>query len=322
MKIHIFYSEDFKRHRPEPSHPENPLRVEAVYKFLLSGPLKDLLVSHRPREATFEELSLVHTKEYLLALEEACLKGKPSFGGPDNQISFDTFEVARLAAGAVCEAVALAAQGEKLIFCPVRPPGHHALPGRAMGFCFVNNCALAAKYWLVNHGARKLAILDWDAHHGNGIQEIFYEDPSVLYLSIHEDPHSSFPGTGFPEERGAGEGLGSNFNFPLPPGTGDKEVLELFEEEVLPLLAEFSPEGLIIACGFDAHRDDDLSLFNFTSRAFYEMSQKLGAFAGELNIPIVSVLEGGYELEALVVCAERHLTGLLEGFKGSARKDL
>ena len=320
MKINLFYTEDFKRHRPEPTHPESPLRAEAIYKFLLSGPLKEEIETQTPRTATFEELSLVHEKDHLLAFEEACLRGRSTFGGSDNQISFDTFEVARLAAGAALTAVDLACRGEKISFCPVRPPGHHALPNRALGFCFLNNCALAARYWLSRYGATRLAILDWDAHHGNGIQEIFYEDPRVLYVSLHEDPRQSFPGTGRPEERGAGPGEGYNFNFPLPPGAGDEKCLEIFEQEIMPLLEDFSPAGLIIACGFDAHRDDELSFLNFTSQAFYEMSKRLGGFARAKDISVISLLEGGYELEALVVCAERHLQGLWEGLRGAAEK--
>jgi len=320
LQINLFYSEGFKRHCPEPSHPESPLRSEAIFKFLLSGPLKERIKLRTPRKATFEELYLVHEKDYLLALEEACFQGRFSFGGADNQISFDTFEVARLAAGAALEAVNLAREGEKISFCPVRPPGHHALPGRALGFCFLNNCALAARYWLEYGGISRLVILDWDAHHGNGIQEIFYEDPRVLYISLHEDPRLSFPGTGFPEERGAGPGKGYNFNFPFPAGADDKKYLELFHKKIIPLLETFAPEGIIIACGFDAHRDDDFSLLNLTSQAFYEMSKLLGNFAGCRNIPLISLLEGGYDLESLVVCAERHLQGLVEGLKESAKR--
>ena len=314
MKINLFYSEEFKRHQTDPYHPESPLRTEAIYKFLLNGPLKEEIVIRKPRKASFEELCLVHTRDYLLSFEEFCLQGKSTFGGPDNQICFDTFEVASLAAGAGLEAVDLLQKGEKFAFSVVRPPGHHALPERALGFCFLNNCALAARYWISRYGVRKIAILDWDAHHGNGIQEIFYEDPQVLYISLHEHPARNFPGTGFPEEKGAGKGKGYNFNFPLPPEAKDDTYLGIFESQVLPLLEKFSPDGIIIACGFDAHRDDDLSFLNLTSWAFYQMSFKLGEISAGLEAPVLSILEGGYDLEALVVCAERHLAGLLEGY--------
>ncbi len=315
LKIGLLYHEDFKRHQPSPEHPEGPWRSEAVFRFLLSGPLAQRLKPKEPRPATFEELELVHEEAYLLRLEEACLRGDSHLGSQDNELSFDTFEVARLAAGAALEAVELVKKGEPLVFSPLRPPGHHALPAGPLGFCFFNNCALAARYWLEAYGARRLLVLDWDAHHGNGIQDIFYEEDRIFYLSLHEDPRRSFPGTGFPEERGRERGLGFTLNLPLPLGAGDEEVLSLFREKVLPVLRDYAPEGVIIAAGFDSHRDDDLSFLNLTSKGYYGMAKLLGREAKRLGAPVISLLEGGYEPEALVVSVERHLVGLIEGLE-------
>ncbi len=214
-KTPLLYTSAFKRHGFSDGHPESPLRVEAIVRFLASGPLAAHLETVEPRPASFDELLLVHAEEYLLRLEEACLQGLSFIDDPDNEISFDSFETARLAAGAALKAVDLVEKGAPVALCPVRPPGHHATRHRALGFCLLNNAALAARYWQENFG-RRVLVLDWDAHHGNGIQEAFYEDPQVLYVSLHEDPAQSFPGTGFAEERGRGAGEGYTLNVPSP----------------------------------------------------------------------------------------------------------
>ncbi len=310
LKIPFLYTPAFKRHGFSDGHPESPLRVEAIVRFLASGPLAPRLETVEPRAASFEELLLVHTEDYLLRLEEACLQGLSSIDGPDNEISPDSFEVARLAAGAALKAVDLVEKGYPLALCPVRPPGHHALPGRALGFCLLNNVALAARYWQENFG-RRLLILDWDAHHGNGIQEVFYEDPQVFYVSLHEDPQQSFPGTGFPEERGQGAGEGYTLNVPLPLESGDLEILRLFEKIVEPAVEGFSPEGIVLACGFDGHREDDFSFLNLSTQVFEELSCRVRGWQRKFGAPVISVLEGGYHLPSLAASYEAHLCGLL-----------
>ncbi len=307
----VIYTPDFKRHRTSPQHPENPLRVEAIWRFLETGPLSPYLRIVEPKEAPFEWLTQVHDPHYVMRLEEACLKGHPHIYGPDNEISFDSFEVAKLAAGAVLVAVDLVEkEGETLVFCPVRPPGHHAEKDRALGFCLFNNVAVGARYWQKTY-RRRLLILDWDAHHGNGIQHAFYENDSVFYVSLHENPRLSFPGTGLAEERGAGAGEGYTLNIPMPLESGDAEYLKAFQAQVDPAVRAFAPEGIMIAAGFDAHRDDDMSFLNLTTRGFAAMSAYVREWSRIFKAPVISVLEGGYELKSLVASVETHLKVLL-----------
>ncbi len=211
----------------------------------------------------------VHDENYLLRLEEAALSGKTWLAHPDNQMSYETYEVALLAAGAGLTGIDLLEREKRgRVFCAVRPPGHHAERALPLGFCFLNNIATAARYWQEKYGRRKIAVFDFDAHHGNGIQAIFEEDPDVFYTSIHEHPTFSFPGTGYAEERGSGAGLGATLNVPLLPGNGD----ELFKKELLrtiePALLDFQPEALLVAAGFDGHQLDDMSGLAYSTELY------------------------------------------------------
>ena len=308
----LVYSPRFQDHDPGQNHPEAPWRSEAVVRFLTAGPLASEMTLVAPSLASFAWLKAVHEESYLMAFEEACLRLKSHFHGGDNGICFDTFEVARLAAGAVIRAVDLVEnEGYSVVFCPVRPPGHHAGPARAQGFCFLNNVAIGVRYWQRNYSPKRILILDWDAHHGNGLQEIFYREKEVFYISFHEDPRLSFPGTGLAVERGAGAGRGYTLNLPLKMGTGDREYLKLLREVISPQVAAFSPQGIIIAAGFDAHRDDDFSFLNLTSQGFKALAAEVRAWSEKFSAPVISVLEGGYEPGALLASAEAHLCGLL-----------
>jgi len=197
-------------------------------------------------------------------------------------------------------------------FCAVRPPGHHAEHNRAMGFCFFNNIALGAVYILENYGLERVAIVDWDVHHGNGTQHFFESDPRVFYLSLHEDPDSCYPGTGRRQEEGSGKGKGFTLNIPLPGGSGDEDYLKALEQEGLPRLREFAPQFVLISAGFDAHEDDPLAHQNLTRQAY----KKMGAMVLQLALDhaegrLISVLEGGYSLTVLANCVEDHLRLLL-----------
>ena len=311
MSLHLIYTPRFKEHRTSPEHPEGPWRAEAIVKYLKVGPLKDEICLLEPDLASFEILTLVHEPHYLLRFEEACLKGLSTFDGQDNEICFESYEISRLAAGAVIKAVDLALKGENLIFCPVRPPGHHAEKQHALGFCFLNNVAIGARYWQ-SQGADRLLILDWDAHHGNGIQNTFYEEASVFYLSLHEDPRFSFPGTGYPEETGKGAGKGYNLNVALPLGSDDKVYLQAFEEIVEPAVNSFKPQGILLAAGFDAHQDDDMSFMNLSTQGFEAMSQHIRQWSKTFDAPIISVLEGGYNPRSLLASVEAHLYTLFK----------
>lgn len=213
----------------------------------------------------------------------------------------ESFEAALLAAGAVNTAIDAVLQSKVgAAFCAVRPPGHHAECDRAMGFCLFNNVAIGARYAQRMHRIERVAILDWDVHHGNGTQHIFEADPTVFYISLHQYPF--YPGTGAREERGVGEGEGFTLNIPLPAGTGEARYLEAFRNEIVPALQDFKPELLIISAGFDAHRDDPLANMMLTESSYGKMTEQVMGIA-----PIVSVLEGGYNLDALARSDEAHI---------------
>jgi acetoin utilization deacetylase AcuC-like enzyme len=198
----------------------------------------------------------------------------------------------------------------KNAFCAVRPPGHHAESSRAMGFCLFNNVAIGIRYAQEQHGLKRVAIFDWDVHHGNGTQEIFYEDPSVLYVSTHQYPY--YPGTGSASERGKGKGEGFTLNLPLSAGTDGKEYVKLFKEKIVPALQEFKPDILLISAGFDAHKDDPLAAIFLDESTYSEVTRMLAEFAEKCcQGRIVSVLEGGYDLQALPRCVEAHLQQLM-----------
>jgi len=197
-------------------------------------------------------------------------------------------------------------------FCALRPPGHHAEHNRALGFCFFNNIALGANYILENYGLDRVAIIDWDVHHGNGTQHLFDSDPRVFYLSVHEDPSSCYPGTGGRGEEGHGKGKGFTLNLPMLEGSGDTEYLAALEQEGLPRLREFDPQFVLISAGFDAHEDDPLAHQNLTREAYKKMGEMLLQLAQDhAGGRLVSVLEGGYSLTVLADCVEDHLRLLL-----------
>lgn len=181
----------------------------------------------------------------------------------------------------------------------------------AFGFCFFNNCAVAARYWQQRYNRRRILILDIDAHHGNGIQAAFEEDPEVLYVSIHEHPSFSFPGTGFAEENGSGAGKGMVLNIPLLPGAGDNEVLDAITEKVGPAIVAFEPEAILVAAGFDGHRQDDMSGLNYSTDLFLQLGLSIGKWAEQFSCgKVLSILEGGYHLDSLAESVEAYLTGL------------
>jgi acetoin utilization deacetylase AcuC-like enzyme len=311
--------QEFLQHQTGRDHPESPQRLQAVLKRLetSSAPGNPLAGSLRiipARAAGREELLTVHDENYLLRFEETALSGRSYLDHPDNQLSYDSYRIALLAAGAGLAAIdRLEEGGQSAALALVRPPGHHAERAAALGFCFLNNAAVAARYWQQRHQRQRIMIIDWDAHHGNGIQAAFEEDPDVFYLSIHEHPTWSFPGTGWGEERGSGPGRGATLNLPLRPGSGDEQVIRLINEKVNPALAKFAPEALIIGAGFDGHRDDDMSGLAYSSELYRYLGRCAAAWAAQCCPGrLLSLLEGGYQPELLAVCVENYLDGLLK----------
>lgn len=314
--VTIVNSPDYLRHDTGIDHPESPGRMTAVMNRLLrngSGfPEVNLPIRLLPpRIAAREDVAALHNENYLMRFEEACLAGKEWLGHSDNRISYDSFETAFLSAGAGLTAIDLLENGSRNpIFCCVRPPGHHAEAAMALGFCFLNNVAIAARYWQKRYGRKKIFILDFDAHHGNGIQEFFDEDPDVFYVSIHEHPTFSFPGTGWANDNGVGAGTGFTLNIPLPPGSGEDAVMNAMEHLVKPAFDAFRPDAVLVAAGFDGHAMDDMSGLAYSTRLYAKLGSYLSVWAGACNDRLVSILEGGYHLEALAAGVEAYLMGL------------
>jgi acetoin utilization deacetylase AcuC-like enzyme len=248
----------------------------------------------------------VHTREHIEGIKRKCESGGGPLDDGDTHVVRESFDVAMLAAGAVATAIDRVLGGENsAAFCAVRPPGHHAESDMVMGFCLFNSAAIGARHAQLKHGVERVAILDWDVHHGNGTQHIFESDPTVLYISTHQYPY--YPGTGARSEKGVGKGEGFTLNCPLPAGTGEEKYVAVFKEEIVPALQRFKPGLLIISAGFDAHRDDPLGGMRLTADSFGLLTDLVKGIA-----PIVSVLEGGYHLDALAKSVERHLERLAE----------
>ena len=292
-------------------HPEVPGRVTAIRQRLAKSPLAALMTVYEPRPIHRADLLAVHDDSYLFRLEEACLAGQTSIDHTDNQICYESFDVALLSAAAGVTGIDLLENGKaKEVFCSVRPPGHHAERASALGFCFLNNVAIATRYWQRAYQHRRIFIIDWDAHHGNGIQSTFESDPDVCYASIHEHPTFSFPGTGYADERGLGPGVGTTLNVPLSPGADDRMVLEALTNRVRPLFDAFQPEALIVAAGFDAHRDDDMSGLAYSTALYEQLGIMMRRWGQRCQGRVLSILEGGYHLESLPASVEAYLTGL------------
>ncbi len=293
----------FELHEQGAGHPESPARVRAIRQALRSSGLK--LVPIPAREATRAELGLVHAPEYVHFVEECCLDKEPAVLGRDVVVCRGSWKSALLAAGSAIRATQEVLSGRlNSAFCNLRPPGHHALADEAMGFCIFNNVALAAKWALEHGGLKKVAIVDWDVHHGNGTEAAVQGDQRLLYASLHMyGPPRLYPGTG-------ARSHGNALNLPLPPSTGPAEHLRLFHGEVMPALRGFKPELILISCGFDAHKDDPLGALSLETEHYGEMTRAL--LEPSLCGRIVSVLEGGYNLEAIAAGAVAHVEALVD----------
>jgi acetoin utilization deacetylase AcuC-like enzyme len=307
----------FLEHDTGPGHAERPARLTAVHRALEgSGLLSDAL-RLAPQAASAEDLLRVHPAAHVARLREACARA-PAALDEDTPVSARSYEVALQAAGGVLAACdAVVAGRARNAFCAIRPPGHHAEPARPMGFCLLNNIAVAARYLQERHGVGKILIVDWDVHHGNGTQAVFWEDPSVLFASSHQWP--LYPGTGAREERGEGRGRGSTLNLPRAAGAGDREVLEAYRRELLPAARAFRPEFVLVSAGFDAHREDPLAQLEMTEDGFAELTREVRALAEDVcGGRLVSLLEGGYDLEALGASVVAHVRELTSGDRPGA----
>jgi acetoin utilization deacetylase AcuC-like enzyme len=322
----------YAEHITSPTLPERPERIMAIAKAVRQAgliespdpfpdfriqfgpfaPTGNKLIELNPRVADETLPALIHPAAYIERVRHVSSVGGGVLDQGDTPIGPSSFEIALLAIGAGVECCDAVVSGRvKRAFAAVRPPGHHAEPDRPMGFCLFANLAIAARYLQKSHGIGKIAIVDFDVHHGNGTQAAFEDDPSVLFISLHQDPRTCYPGSGYASETGIGCGEGFTVNIPFAPGSGDDHYLAAMQAHVVPRLDQFKPDFLLISAGFDAHRDDPLAQIDLSEDPFEQMTRMLVAIADiHCRGRVVSMLEGGYNLRALGRSVVRHLVAL------------
>lgn len=306
----LFADPRCREHLVGRSHPERPERFDAVLRDLRQAGLLERTTPLSARSATLDELLLCHTPKYLQTAQHDIEAGYDHLTTGDTDVTANSWEIALLATGGVLNAVDAVASGKvRNAFCAVRPPGHHATPDRGMGFCIVNNIAIGARYAQRKHGLERVVIVDWDVHHGNGTQDIFYKDPTVFFFSTHQWP--LYPGTGRAGETGEGDGKGFTMNFPFPAGSGRHEILGAVEQSLMPAMKEFRPDLVMVSAGFDSRVGDLLGDFTLTDADFTDLTRAVMTIAGKYaGGRVVSVLEGGYNLSGLASAAAAHVEAL------------
>lgn len=305
----IIWTERFLEHDTGSHHPERPARLRSMYDALSRSAVMGRVAIIEPTPVDLKIVERVHAVEYINKFRNVCGEGSSVIDTPDCPICPMSFEIAELAAGGSVNAVDGVMDGTlRNAFCLLRPPGHHAERRSAMGFCFFNNIAVAAEHLRAHHNLNRIAILDWDVHHGNGTQHHFEKDPDALFISIHQHPNTLFPGTGHEWERGAGAGLDATVNIPMMPESEDEDYHRAFEQQILPAIVRFKPEFILVSTGFDPHRRDPLAHINLTTEAFGWMTRQVRVLADQLcQGRLVTFLEGGYELQTLADCTQIHV---------------
>lgn len=322
----------FVEHLTGPHHPERPDRIRAIALAVRQAGLIDSpnpfpdfqldlqlhplngekLLELTPRPAEMQWLTQIHSPRYIEEIRRICADGGGYLDQGDTPVCPASYEIALLSAGALLSACDAVMTGQaRRAFSAARPPGHHAEPDRPMGFCLFANVAVAAKYLQKKYKVETVAIVDFDVHHGNGTQAAFEDDPSVLFISLHQHPGTCYPGTGYASEVGEGAGRGTKLNIPMMPGSGDDEYRAAFEQQVLPKIDRFKPHAILVSAGFDAHRDDPLAQIELSEEGFEWMTRQLVQSAEtHCDGRLISALEGGYNLKALGRSVVRHLMAL------------
>jgi acetoin utilization deacetylase AcuC-like enzyme len=307
----VFFDEDCVKHRTPPGHPERPERLERAWKSLDETGVLKHCDHHRPAPIALETVSALHDAAVAKRIEALVKQGGGTLDA-DTFVCPASLTAALKAAGAGCEAVdAIIGGKHSNAFCLVRPPGHHATPTRSMGFCLFNNVALAAKHALTKHKLNRVLIVDWDVHHGNGTQDVFYGDDQVTFFSVHRYPF--YPGSGRADETGSGKGLGHTYNLPLPYGTRPEDFRRRFRSTLIDAARKSKPELVLLSAGFDAHRDDPIGDLGLGDEDFLLLLDDVRAVADSYcGGNLVSLLEGGYDLDALSRCVTEHVKALAD----------
>ena len=310
----FLYDDRYLLHVTFEGHPESPARLRAIHARLAESGVLEKLTLIRAEAAKQMWIESVHKIQYIMRFEEACLMGFPDFDHQDNSVCRDTYEIALLAVGGILRTIDEMMSGAiDNAFCAVRPPGHHAEVDMAMGFCFFNNIAIAAKYLQKKWGIGRVGIIDFDVHHGNGTQHTFENDPTVFYYSIHEHPSFAYPGTGREFEAGKGEGNGYTLNSPVLPGRGDDEYKAMISKDLIPAFDAFKPEVILLSAGFDAHESDLMSGVCLSTEGYdFITDEILKLVDRHAGGRVISILEGGYNLDVLPVLIENHIKKLAD----------
>lgn len=309
MKVGLIRSVQEDKHPAPPGHPENAERLNRALEYVLKSDVADELVEFSPEGADVNCIYNIHDRDYLDRARDVSSHGSGNLDA-DTYVNRGSFEAAWQTASAAIGAVDVIMRGDfKRVFLAGRPPGHHAERNRGMGFCIINNVAAAAEALIVNHELKRVAIVDWDVHHGNGTQHAFYSRSDVFYISLHRYPF--YPGSGATAERGTGDGEGYTLNIPMLGGTGAEAYLKAFNEKVIPQLEKYEPEFILISCGFDAHIGDPLGGMAMTEEAYGEMTRLLVNLSRKyFDGRVLSVFEGGYNPTSNGLCLYHHLKEL------------
>jgi acetoin utilization deacetylase AcuC-like enzyme len=317
--MYIIYDDFYLKHDTGPGHPENQGRLSSIIEALVNFEYRKKLKFKSPFEASNEMLNLVHDSNYIKNIEKLSVQGGFHHIDPDTVVSCDTFRAAKLAAGGCIKGIDLLfSGGDPIFFALVRPPGHHAFTDHGSGFCIFNNISFAAKYAMENYNIKKIAIIDFDVHHGNGTQDIFYNSSEVFYISIHQYP--LYPGSGWYDETGEGQGSGYNLNIPVISYSGENDYFVAFKEIIFPLITNYGPELILVSAGYDAHRDDPLASINLTEDAYYKIMSIIMCMSiagmqnnpGEERAKTGIILEGGYNYKATALSVMSTIKACME----------